>query len=97
MYVGERGAGGRERRGRERDEREGENERGRKRKEGEKRGEGEREEMRRGEGEEVVHDILSTHGPFYYMGVLACTSSYTSNCRPSHTAFAACMQVTKAV
>ena len=22
--------------------------------------------MRRGEGEEVVHDILSAHGPFYY-------------------------------
>ena len=26
--------------------------------------------MRRGEGEEVVHDILSTQGPFYYMGSL---------------------------
>ena len=85
--------------------------------------EGEREEMRRGEGEEVVHDILSAHGPFYYtcmgslgprlspqkngerawdrgyyMGVLACTSSsYTSNSRPPHTAFVACMQVTKAM
>ena len=34
----------------------------------------------------------------YYMGVLACTSSsYTSNSRPPHTAFVACMQVTKAM
>ena len=29
--------------------------------------------MRRGEGEVVVHDILFTHGPFYYMGALLAT------------------------
>lgn len=84
--------------GRERSRREGKEGkremRGRKRKEGEKEWRGRKGGNEEGRG----RGCCSWHTVHPWTVLLyGCTSSYTSNSRPPHTAFVACMQVTKAV